>query len=162
MVDDPKDYSVGYGKPPKHSQFPKGRSGNPKGRPKGQLNLKTDLAAELNRRIDIREGERRRRVTKQEALIKRLVEKGLNGDQRAMTALFNLIVRAFGFEDPHAEGSALAADDQDILTAFLSQKSRSDAVASLGPDSDAENSGGVDVSDATGAEERPQDVDTSE
>jgi hypothetical protein len=42
------DYKVGYGKPPKSGQFKRGKSGNPKGRPKGSLKLATDLAAELN------------------------------------------------------------------------------------------------------------------
>ena len=28
------DYEVGYGKPPKHSRFKPGQSGNPKGRPR--------------------------------------------------------------------------------------------------------------------------------
>ena len=30
----PDDDKVGYGKPPKHSRFQPGRSGNPRGRPK--------------------------------------------------------------------------------------------------------------------------------
>jgi Family of unknown function (DUF5681) len=31
---DPKDYDIGYKKPPKAHQFAKGQSGNPNGRPK--------------------------------------------------------------------------------------------------------------------------------
>ena len=38
---------LGCGKPPKHSQFEKGQSGNATGRLKGTKNLKTDLAGEL-------------------------------------------------------------------------------------------------------------------
>ena len=54
----PKDYEVGYRKPPKHTQFKEGQSGNPAGRPKGTNNLKTDLIEELGEQILIREGDR--------------------------------------------------------------------------------------------------------
>ena len=41
------EYEVGYGKPPKDSQFKKGESGNKRGRPKGVKNLKTEVDAPL-------------------------------------------------------------------------------------------------------------------
>ena len=45
--DKESDYEVGYGKPPRHSRFVKGRSGNPRGRPPGTKNLKTLLSEAL-------------------------------------------------------------------------------------------------------------------
>ena len=41
------DYSVGYGKPPKHSQFKPGQSGNPRGRPKKVMAFAEALEKEL-------------------------------------------------------------------------------------------------------------------
>ena len=34
-------YAVGWGKPPRHTRFKKGQSGNPKGRPPGSKNMNT-------------------------------------------------------------------------------------------------------------------------
>ena len=42
------DYEVGYGKPPLHTRFQKGKSGNPKGRPRGKKNMSTLLSTALN------------------------------------------------------------------------------------------------------------------
>ena len=63
MADKDHDYEVGYGKPPKAGRFKPGQSGNPRGRPKGTLNLKTDLQQELAERISVREGDRQLTVS---------------------------------------------------------------------------------------------------
>jgi hypothetical protein len=78
-----RNYTVGYRKPPKATQFKPGRSGNPNGRSKGSRNLASDLAEELNEKITVREQGRSRHITKQRALIKSLMEKALEGNVRA-------------------------------------------------------------------------------
>jgi Family of unknown function (DUF5681) len=48
-----RDYEVGRGKPPVHSRFKKGQSGNPRGRP--AKNLAVLLAAALNETVTVTE-----------------------------------------------------------------------------------------------------------
>jgi Family of unknown function (DUF5681) len=85
--DRPSD--VGYGKPPKHTQFRKGKSGNPKGRGKGIRNFASEIEEELNTRVPVTENGRRKKITKRKAIAKQLVNKAATGDQKAIPILFN-------------------------------------------------------------------------
>ena len=71
---------IGYGKPPKKHQFKSGTSGNPKGRPKGAMSLKTALQRELEAKLVVKERGKAKKVSKLEALAKRLVTDALNGN----------------------------------------------------------------------------------
>lgn len=74
-----QDYEVGYGKPPRHSQFKKGQSGNTKGRPKGSKNFARTLRNGMNRKMIVSENGERRSITVHEAFVHKLIENALHG-----------------------------------------------------------------------------------
>jgi hypothetical protein len=84
-----ENYEVGYGKPPKNRQFKPGQSGNPRGKPKRAKTPQQALETELNKTVRIREGETVRRVTRLEAIMKRLVAQAASGDHKAMKLVFD-------------------------------------------------------------------------
>ena len=73
--DDKPDYKVGYKKPPLHTRFQKGQSGNPRGRPRGSKNLSTLLADALNEPVVVTEDGGRRKISKRELGFKQLANK---------------------------------------------------------------------------------------
>jgi len=77
------DHAIGYGRPPKRTQFVKGQSGNPGGRPKGSQNLAAVVRATIHQRIKVTDNGRVRYTTKFEAIIAQLVNKALRGDVNA-------------------------------------------------------------------------------
>jgi len=87
---------VGYKTPPKHTQFQKGQSGNPKGRPKNSKNLLTLLETELKRPVSVQENGKRRTISKREAMIKRLVHKAMEGDARTAHLIFSWLAANAG------------------------------------------------------------------
>lgn len=117
-----EEEKVGYRKPPAKTRFKPGQSGNPNGRPKGSVNLKTDLRSELSERIQIREGERSLKVSKQRAMLKALVAKALKGDARAANVVLTLVGRLFEPEAVAEEVPALTSDDEAILARFLARR----------------------------------------
>jgi hypothetical protein len=87
----PTEYIVGYGKPPVHSRFQKGQSGNRKGRPKNSKSFVALLAEALEERVFVQEGGRRRSLTKREALAKQFANKGATGDLKAAKILLEIL-----------------------------------------------------------------------
>ena len=79
-----RDYEVGYGKPPAHTQFQKGWSGNPRGRPRGSKNNATLLNEALNQKVAINENGQRRQISKREAMFTQIANKAAQGDHRAI------------------------------------------------------------------------------
>jgi Family of unknown function (DUF5681) len=92
-----------------------GKSKGP--RPKGSLNLATDLTAELGEHITVREDGRSRKVSKQRALIKSLVAKALQGDVRATAALLALYARVIT-EVPEDQDGPIHTEELQILRRF--------------------------------------------
>lgn len=85
------DDDVGYGKPPRHTRFEKGRSGNPKGRPKGGRNKGSVIRSIIDRKVTVRENGRKRRVTVFEALVESMTAKALRGSINDQIKLLQLI-----------------------------------------------------------------------
>jgi len=112
------EYEVGYGRPPKHSRFKKGKSGNPNGRPKGTKNLRTDLIEELGEKISVREGDRPTKISKQRAFVKTLVARSSKGDARAAATLMNLMLRIFDLGDVTTDENLPLTSEERELFAF--------------------------------------------
>lgn len=114
-----EDDAVGYGKPPRHSRWKKGQSGNPRGRPKGARGIKTDLRAELVSRMEIRMNGHAVSGTKQQLMLHTLTARAASGDVRATRILIDLVLQLFGPDD-HGEGAKrLSRTDQQILDELL-------------------------------------------
>jgi len=112
---------TGYKQPPRHRQFVPGQSGNPNGRPKGAKNFKTDLREELSEIISFREADGEVAISKQRALIKRLVTSAINGDARAIATVMSFCARSFGGEgDDHQQ----APEDREIVQAFARRSTK--------------------------------------
>ena len=110
-ADVPEAFSVGYRKPPAHSQFRKGESGNPHGRPRGTLNFATVLLKTLREKVVITENGKRKTITKLEAAVKQLVNRAASGDLRALAHLTDITVAA---EQTAAEDSAPNEDLNEV------------------------------------------------
>ena len=93
-------YEVGYGKPPVHSRFKPGQSGNPKGRPKGSKNkrpglqeerMKDIILDEAYRGITVRDGDRNVTMPMVQAVIRSMAVNAAKGQHRAQRLFAQLL-----------------------------------------------------------------------
>jgi uncharacterized protein DUF5681 len=119
--DDERDYEVGYGKPPRHTRFEPGRSGNPRGRPPGAKNMKTLLSKALNELVIVTEPGGRRKVSKREAIVTQLVNRSAKADYKAIQILLGMLRDIEGATDPHPSDAAFTEADQQIIQRIRSR-----------------------------------------
>ena len=92
-------FEVGYGKPPKANQFPKGRTGNPRGKRKGEENIVSAFKRHVSKRVKIKEGDQIRTITLAEAVILKNYNAALQKNPFAISNVFRLAEEAGEFVD---------------------------------------------------------------
>jgi hypothetical protein len=114
------DYKVGYGRPPDHTRFKKGQTGNPKGRPKGHANAKTIASRVISERVTMREGDKAREMTKLEGLLQAHLVKAIKGDARSASMVIGFLARLGLLADTEPETiTTLSDEDQAILAEYV-------------------------------------------
>ena len=117
-------YEVGYGKPPKNSQFKPGYSGNRKGRPKDSKNTYVMLNEVLDQKISIKENGRDLKIPKKLAMIMQLVNKAVKGDVKAINSLLpHMLMADAKEEDKNKILASISQDDREIITNYLKNMS---------------------------------------
>lgn len=110
------DDAVGYCKPPKHSRFKPGYSGNPRGRPRKNRSIESMIKRELDLTISVSEGGRELRISKREAVVKQFVNRAIKGDPKPLQMLLAHLERHKDIEP----FTSTTADDAELLKALAS------------------------------------------
>jgi hypothetical protein len=136
----PADYNVGYRRPPKPTQFTAGKSGNPKGRPKGSRPLGAVLQDIIQQKVSVTENGKTRRLPAVEVMLRRLANDAMRSDQRAIKLLLSLVDRYAESPETARQLREMLAEDEAILAQYLREP------ASFNPDppSTPDDEGGDD------------------
>jgi hypothetical protein len=113
------DYDVGYGRPPKENQFKPGKSGNPRGRPKGTRPVGAALHGIFYQKVRVTDGDRARWVPALEVILRRLANDAMRGDRNAIKLSFALLDRYAGSPETTLQLSELLTEDEAILAQYL-------------------------------------------
>jgi hypothetical protein len=115
MSDEDDAYRVGRGRPPLHTRFKAGQSGNPRGRPKGRKSSAQILDELLSRKVVVGEGRSRRSLTMEEVMMRRICQRAANGELKYVEFILRLKhVQAVDIDE---DAVSSLADDQ-IIAAY--------------------------------------------
>lgn len=111
-------YEVGYGKPPKHSQFQNGNKKG-KGQKKGAKAIKTVVKEALGLKVEAKLGGKVKKFTKFELSLHQLATKASGGDLKAIEKVIALQQLYGPAEDPDGPSPEKLKLDRDTLRDHL-------------------------------------------
>jgi hypothetical protein len=124
MPDKP-NYEIGYGKPPRHSRWKKGQSGNPTGKQRGVKSFATLLREAVHEKVTIvAENGRHRQITKLEAALTQLVNRAAQGDLKSTQTLLGLVDEIERGSGGASESGCFSKEDEEALRLIRDQLSR--------------------------------------
>ena len=114
-------YLIGYARPPKHTQFRPGQSGNPSGGRKKRESLQEIVVKVLIEKVELQIGKRTEKIPGVTGLIRTAMSRALQGDYKFLMAVI-AIIRLSGLSDAGADALTSEVDgraDEVILADFL-------------------------------------------
>ena len=122
------EYKIGRGRPPLHTRFKKGQSGNPRGPRPRQKNLPALLVAALNEPVVASADGDSRQITKREAVIAQLVDMSTGADLRAMKMLIDMLkdIEERAGTAPLPKASPLTPADEEVVENLLARLPRAE------------------------------------
>jgi hypothetical protein len=117
-----RDYEVGYCLPPVEHRFQRGNKANTKGRKKGSKSRKVMIEDVLFEPITVREGDKIKRISKLEAVLKKTLSQALGGDKKAQLIIIGLAQKEglLGSAESSA-AQTLFSDDETLLQIFAAR-----------------------------------------
>ena len=120
----PAPYGVGKGRTPPTTRWKPGQSGNPKGRPKGSKNAASLALAELKRKVRVTfPGNKKKQMTVMEISYRRLSDRAMAGDQKAL-ALLLMLAEGLNVADDKAADSTLSRQRDLVIIADYLKKAK--------------------------------------
>lgn len=117
--EDEPTYDVGYGKPPRHSRFKPGQSGNRRGRPRNVKNASTVVREALTAKVKLKENGRSRSMSKLEVSVTQLANKAAGGDLKAIQMVIGLYREVEAEAGGRSQDKPLEQADREILEMLL-------------------------------------------
>lgn len=111
---DSEDYKVGYGKPPKHTRFTPGVSGNPRGKPRKNRTFEEEVQAVLGTRVPVTINGKKTYVTKRQLLLEQIINGAINKNPTMMRLALPLLRLSDGAPD-----FEILPEDQKTLQALM-------------------------------------------
>lgn len=118
------NYKVGFCKPPVHTRFKPGQSGNPKGRPKGSMDTLRLIDKIVSKKVTATIDGRPLKISKRQAMLLRMANEATQGNLNTFKTILPLLMQIDARKAAHAAAAAstISRTDREILDEYLHKK----------------------------------------